>query len=112
MSALLAKMLKAREKRITIGAHTLIVRRPTPLEYEEKLRTGNVARGILDFVVGWEGVTAADLVPGGDPHPLPFDKAACAEWLSDRPDLFEPIAKAIVDGFSAHIASLEVSLKN
>jgi len=112
MSALLQKMLKARERRVTVGAHTFVVRRPTPLEYEEKMRGGNVARSILDFIVGWEGVTEGDLVSGGDPHPLAFDQAACAEWVSDRPDIFEAIAKAIVDGFSDRIASLESSLKN
>lgn len=112
MSALLARMLKSRESRVVIGQYTFIVRRPTPLEHEEKLRKGNVARGILDFVVGWEGVTEGDLVPGGDPHPLAFDREACAEWLSDRPDLFEPIARNVVDRFGEHVASLEISLKN
>lgn len=112
MSALLQKLLKAREMRLVLGAHTFLVRRPTALEHEERLRKGNVARGILSFVVGWEGVTEGDLVPGGDPHPLPFDAEACAEWLSDRPDLFEPIARAIVDGFAARIAALDASLKN
>ena len=112
MSALLQKMLRAREKRVIIGRHTFIVRRPTPLEHEENLRKGNIARGILDFVVGWDGVTEADLVKGGDPHPVLFDAEVCAEWLSDRPDLFEPIARNVVDSFGEHVATLEASLKN
>ena len=112
MSALLQKLLKAREKRVTLGKFVFVVRRPTPLEHEEKLRKGDVARGILSFVVGWENVTEGDIVPGGDPHPLAFDAAACAEWLADRPDLFEPIARAVVDAFGAHVRELESALKN
>ena len=68
--------------------------------------------GILSLVVGWEGVKELDLVKGGDPHPLPFDAEACAEWLADRPDLFAEIADAVVKGFEAHIKRLDDALKN
>ena len=111
-SALYAKLRKAREMRVEAGGFTFLVLRPTPLEREEKLRGGNVARGILSLVVGWEGVKELDLVKGGDPHPLPFDAEACAEWLADRPDLFAEIADAVVKGFEAHIKRLDDALKN
>ncbi|MER2518572.1 MAG: hypothetical protein ABTR92_19610 [Candidatus Accumulibacter phosphatis] len=113
MSALLQKLLRARETQIPVGEYVFTIRRPTPLEHEEKLSKGNnPARGILSFVVGWENVTSADIIPGGDPHPLAFEAAVCAEWLSDRPDLFAPIAEAIVQAYRAHILALEDSLKN
>lgn len=112
MSALSAKIRKARELRVEAGAFVFTVLRPTPLEREEKIRGENAARGILSLVVGWENVTEGDLIPGGDPHPLPFDAEACAEWLSDRPDLFAEIADAVVKGFEAHVRRLDDALKN
>lgn len=112
MSALLQKLLKAREKRVPVGRHTFIVRRPTPIEHHELSQQPSVQRAILAFVIGWEGVTEGDLIPGGDPHPITFDQSACAEWLSDRPDLFAPIAEAILAAVTEHRQAMEDSLKN
>ena len=115
MSAILQKMLRAREVRIvagTNGQHTFIARRPTPIERQEKFKGDNPSRGILSLVVGWEGVTEGDLLPGGDPHPLPFDAAACAEWLSDRPDLFAAVVDGIVKAYEAYEQRLETTLGN
>lgn len=113
-SALLQKLLKARTLRVEAGGFVFEVLRPTPLEREEKLRgdRSEVARGILSLVVGWEGVKELDLIPGGDPHPLPFDVDACAAWLADRPDLFAEISAAVVQGFEDYIKRLDDSLKN
>lgn len=112
MSALSEKLRKARTLKVTAGKHVFLVLRPTPLEREERLRGDNTARGMLSLIVGWENVIESDLVRGGDPHPVPFDADACAEWLSDRPDLFNAIAKAVVDGIEAHMLSLEDAIKN
>jgi len=111
MSALSEKLRKARTLRVEAGGFTFLVLRPTPLEREEKLR-GNVARGILSLITGWEDVTELSMFGGGTPHPLPFDADACAEWLTDRPDLFNVIAKAVVDGFEAYLLAQEEALKN
>lgn len=112
MSALANKLRRAREVRIPCGHFTLIAQRPTPLEHEERIRNGNPARGILSLVSGWEGVTEADLLPNGDPHPLPFDAEACAEWLADRPDLFARVAEALVESFKRHCEELDDILGN
>ena len=112
MSALSEKILKSRESQVVIGRHTFVVRRPTALEYEAKIRKGDAAQAILAFVVGWSGVVESDLFPGGDPHPAPFDAESCAEWLSDRPDLYSAVAQAVVDSFSAYVAKLDDAAKN
>lgn len=112
MSALADKLRRARELRIPCGTFTLIALRPTPLEHQERIRNGNPARGILSFVVGWEGVTEADLIQNGDPHPLQFDSEACVEWLSDRPDLFAKVAESLVDEFKRHCEKLDEILGN
>jgi hypothetical protein len=52
------------------------------------------------------------LIPGGDPHPLPFDSAACAEWLADRPDLFAAVVDGIVKSFEAYVQKLDATMGN
>ena len=65
MSALSAKIRKARELRVEAGGFVFTVLRPTPLEREEKIRGESAARGILSLVIGWENVTEGDLI--GEP---------------------------------------------
>lgn len=104
-------MRRARETRVEAGGYTFIVRRPTDLEFAVLHGAGPGER-VLPFVVGWEGVKEMDLLAGGDPHPLAFDAEACREWLSDRPDLFQAVAKAVIDSYVAHVESREAALKN
>ena len=111
MSALLDKIRKARESVVTIGDWRFTVRRPTDVEVMDLLGNVTVA-ALIPFVVGWEGVKELDLIAGGDPHPLAFDAAVCAEWLADRPDLLRPLAEAIMDGYARHVAALEAATKN
>ena len=115
MSVLQQKMLRAREVRINTGPnkqHTIIARRPTPIEREEKFKSGNPSRAVLSLVVGWEGVNESDLIPGGDPLPVPFDAAACEEWLSDRPDLFADVVSGIVEAYEEYARRLDETLGN
>lgn len=111
MSALADKIRKARETRVPCGQHTFIVRRPTSLQITEWSRTRDVL-ALLEYVVGWDGVTEADLVVGGDPHPLPFDRDAFIEWVSDKPALFSTITSAIISAVEAHTATLQAAEKN
>ena len=111
MTTLVEKIRRAREQRVPAGKHTFIVRRPTDLEMMDLSRDRRPAN-LLRFVVGWDGVTEADLVNGGDPHPLPFDGDACTEWLSDRMDLFAPVTNAILEAHRAHRDALEQAEKN
>lgn len=103
--ALVDKLRKAREQRVQAGGVTFVVRRPTDLDMMEM--AGKVdARRLIPFVIGWEGVTEGHLVNGGDPHPLSFDAAACAEWLADRPDILAPLVEKIIESYSEHAQRL------
>lgn len=108
-AALVEKIRRAREERVEVGGFGFTVRRPTDLEMME-LRGGSIAR-LLPYVVGWDGVKEVDLLPGGDPHPLPFAAAACAEWLADRPDLLEPLVDRIVALYARHSSALAETRK-
>jgi len=112
MSVLAEKLRKARTLKVEVDGLVFYVLRPTPLEFNEKLRSNDSARGMLALVIGWEGVSELSMFGGGTPHPLPFDPAACAEWLSDRPDLFKAVSNAVVEGYEAYLLRQEGELKN
>lgn len=108
---LISRIRKAREIRIEAGGVKFIARRPTDLDMME-MRGQIDARKLIPFVVGWEGVTEGHLLNGGDPHPLPFDAGACAEWLADRPDLLSTICEQLIAAYAEHAQALEAARKN
>ena len=111
MSALLDKIKRAREFRVEAAGYTFTVRRPTDVEWME-IAGQSTARAVLPFVVGWEGVKELDLIPGGDPHPLAFDSAACQEWLADRIDILPILLDAFVKSYEAHLQARGDAAKN
>lgn len=111
MSVLVEKIKRAREFQIESGGFTFTVRRPTDLEWIE-LRERSMARAVIPFVVGWSGVKELDLIPGGDPHPLPFNADVCTAWLEDRIDLLPPLVEGIVNAYQEHIRARSDAEKN
>lgn len=102
MSTLLDKLRRAREFKVQAAGFTFTVLRPTDVDYLE-LAGQKTARAILPFIIGWEGVTEGDIIPGGDPHPLPFDGEACREWLLDRMDILPALIDAFIKAHEAHV---------
>jgi len=111
MSALVEKIRRAREQRVTVGRHVFVIRRPTDVEML-RLGQSRAPEAVLAHVVGWEGVTEGDIINGGDPHPLPFDADVCTEWLQDRMDLFGPVTEAIFKAFADHRAAQDAAAGN
>lgn len=109
--SLIDKMRRAREFSVAAGGYTFTLRRPTDLEWIEIAGQGQ-ARAVLPFVIGWEGVKESDLLPGGDPHPLPFDATACQEWLADRVDLLPNLLDAFVKSYEGHLQARTDAAKN
>lgn len=118
----MSKLTKYRQQRVPVGGYTFVVLRPTELQMAE-IRAGlpmgskqlaglALQRALLGFVVGWEGVTEGDVLPGGMPHPLEFDADLCAEWLSDRLDLLVPLAEAVIDLVRKRREDAEARAKN
>jgi hypothetical protein len=108
--SLVDKIRKARERGVEVGGFTFTVRRPTDLEMLA-LR-GAPITALLAHVVGWSNVREIDVLASGDAAPLAFDPAVAAEWLADRPDLLEPIAKAIMTAYADHVTALGEVEKN
>lgn len=109
--ALIDKLRKAREFTVDAGGYSFTLRRPTDVEWIE-IAGQSSARAVLPFVVGWDGVKEIDLIPGGDPHPLPFDSAACSDWLSDRIDILPTLLDSFVKSYEAHLQARSDAQKN
>jgi hypothetical protein len=110
--ALIEKIRRAREVKVTVDGHNYTVRRPTDLEAAE-LRGSMLSDGELAarFVVGWD-LTELDLVPGGAPTPVAFDADLWREFCADRRDLWGPLAAAAAEAFIAHTKEREDATKN
>lgn len=110
--ALIDKIRAARETRVDIAGHTFTIRRPTEMDMVEWRLGGANRSALVSHVVGWDKVTEMDIIPGGDPHPLPFDGEVLAEWLRDRVDILAPLTEAVLDSFAAHKIAREEAAKN
>ena len=113
MSKLSEKLRRAREKNIPVREHSFTVLRPTDLDMLE-FRGEISPRQLLKFVVGW-GDTVTELalkLPGGDPHPLPFDGEALVEWASDDAELFAALINGITGAYADHQAAVAAAKKN
>ena len=109
--SLIAQIKKARQRRVEVGGFTFIVRRPTDTEFvaHYELRIYEIAQ---EYVVGWEGVTEADIVNGGGEDAVPFDADLWREWCADRPDLWEAIFTAVLQAYEQHVEQRQAAVKN
>lgn len=110
MASIADKMRKARQRQVEAGGFKFTIRRPTDLEASRlgKARTED----LLAYVVGWSDVMEIHLVPGGTSVEVPWDEEVCREFLADRPDLWDPLATAVLTLYTEHVAALEDATKN
>lgn len=108
--ALIEKLKRARERKVEVAGNSFTIRRPTDAEV-----VAMDGRRALDyvqaFVVDWDLAELA-VVPGGGPEKVPFDRDLWAEWVSDRPQIWEPLANALLEDYKAHVEARETAGKN
>lgn len=108
--SLIDKIRKAREQTVEADGHVFTIRRPTD---EEAIGLGNA--GLVDvvkrFVVGWN-LQEIDIIPGGSAVDVAFDAEVFAEWVADRPVVWQPIAQAVLDAYTAHAKKRDDAVKN
>lgn len=115
--SLIEKIRKSRQSGICYGDWIFTVTRPTDmdmLDLQSATRANRVTQGELlkRFVIDWSGVTETDVIPGGSGVPVAFSADLFAEWIADRPYLWEALTEAIIGGYKAHELALEESAKN
>lgn len=109
--SLIEKIKAARELNIDAGGYTFKTRRPTDLEVVEMRGQVVKHRDLLRrYVIGWVGVTELDLIPGGTSLPVEFETELFMEWVADHPELWPPLANAIMDNYTQHQTRLSDSL--
>jgi hypothetical protein len=112
------KLRRAREANVTIDGHTFTFRRPTDVEAIEFHQQHGAhdavysARLAERFVIGWDLSEIDAGVPGGTGERAPFDRDAWGEYISTHPDLWPPLATAILDAYTAHAAKRAEQEKN
>jgi hypothetical protein len=110
--SLIDKIRKAREVGVEVNGKSFTIRRPTD---EEALRIGRDNADMLAivkiFTIGWN-LAEIDVIPGGTDVKLPFESELFAEWISDQPEMWEPLAVAIMNAYKAHADKRESAVKN
>lgn len=110
MSALAAKLRRARETEVEAGGHRFTIRRPT--DAEALVINHQSALDVLaQFTVGWN-LHEIDLIPGGSPVAVPFDTEDFREWVSDQPSVINVLADAVVQAYLAHVEKRSAAEKN
>ena len=116
------RLRRERESTVEVDGHKFTYRRPRYAE-APGLWTGGKKVGdkivgatidwqyCLGFVIGWD-LTQADMFPGTDPEPCPFDHDVFMEWVQDQPGVIAGISKDIVKSYYAWLENREKSLKN
>lgn len=110
--SLVDKLRKSRESVVEAGGHKFTIRRPTEAEQaivfgDKKVKAIELVRL---FVVAWD-LNEIDLIPGGNPTPAAFDSELWAEYVDDKPELWEPISKAVIDSILLHREKVEGAVK-
>jgi hypothetical protein len=119
LKLLRAQSLRAREYTHELGPRTYTLRVPTAYEWR-RIMVGNAAdavaaqRALLeDAVIGWEGVTAADLFPGeAEPEPAAFDRLALACLLDNNLAESDALAQRLIGAYNERRARIEATAKN
>lgn len=111
---LIAKMDEQRTRWVSLPDGKRVQFR-RPLETDMGAFTGGVSVDHLcTHVCGWDGFTEADLLGTGigASDPAPFSSALWARVVRDRIAYVQPVATAMVQAITEHLAAMEASAKN
>jgi hypothetical protein len=108
MATLLERLRAARESWVSTGegSFEVLLRRPTELQLA-RWRQDPGEQVLARCLVGWRGITEAELVPGGEGRVPPFDVGACVEYLEDRPAAYAKVFEGLQGLLDARAARTE-----
>ena len=100
---LLTRLRKSRQSTLKIGEYTFTVRRPTAYEAAVMFQSDPTPYDVAcEYVDDWAGVKDRDLVPSGGSDAADFDKTLFAEWLADKPDLWDQIFNHVITSYTGY----------
>lgn len=106
------QLLKAREKKVTVGNVSFTILRPTEMELI-RMRSGDEGhveinlRSIKTCVVDWGEMKEKYILPNGANDIVPFDKDLFLAWIEDNPKYWAPLIEAIGKSVDEHQKQLE-----
>jgi hypothetical protein len=108
---LIEKIRKARKSWVELSGFKFEIRRPTDYEASQ-MKDSTLQDVVSKYVTGWDNVKEIDIFSSGNPVPAEFDSELWAEWVSDRPDFWEPLATAILESYQQHRTVSDEAVKN
>lgn len=114
MSALADKLRAQREGRVEVMPGKWVrFLRPPEIDFG-RLRGGVGADHVCEYVIGWDGITEADVLGAsiGVNDAAPFSPELWAEYVRDRIDVVGKVAQAIADAISLHLEQRGAIAKN
>jgi hypothetical protein len=135
--SLLDKLRKSRESTVTVVGKKFTISRPTAMEalewlrgiggnplsgdevrlfYEETFSLNNLLwrdlaqQAVERFVVGWPGMQEIDIIPGGSPVELPFEREVFLLWVQDHPKIITELGFHIFNAWMNRIAEVDAEL--
>lgn len=116
MGRLAEQIKRARQVEVSVGERwKFTARRPTKMELAEWRELDGIAliRKIFsECVVGWSGVTEADLFAGGGDLQPDFERDAFLAWADDNIDVAVAIRDAVMKAVTDWQEQVEASAKN
>lgn len=119
MSRSLVEQLRAqRTGRVEVGGagsgKYLQVRRPLEATEMARFFRHPTPEMFLGQVVGWDGITQADLLGAavGASDPAPYSPELAAEYLADRGDWLADVGTWLAEAIKAHIDKRAAEAKN
>jgi hypothetical protein len=104
-AVILKRLREQRQTWLDLGSgRSVCVQRPLEAEFG-KLIAGIEPAHVVEHVVDWRGFTETTLFGasvGGDTA-VPFDRELWSEYVRDRVDDLQQVAKAIADAVQAHL---------
>lgn len=104
---ILEKIRQARQKTVKVGGYTFVVKRPTDFQMlqQPELQGDFLQSDLLkQFVIGWENVTEADLIPDGSDTVIEFSSEVFMAWVEDQPQLWGPLIDQVTQLYAAHLS--------
>lgn len=114
VAALIARMDEQRARWVDLpDGKRVRVRRPLETEFH-RLRAGIGIDHVCEFACGWDGFAEADLLGSavGSSDALAFAPALWSRVARDRAEYVQPVAQALIDAITEHIAAKAAVEKN
>jgi hypothetical protein len=103
-NSILEALKKSRQFPVKCDHITLTLRRPTHLDVQGMGEFDFSRKSVIvNYVVGWAGVTEADILPNGDDSTIDFDLDLFQAWIADKPEYWARIGQSLTDAYLENI---------